>query len=163
MFIRIAKASDIDAIEEIYCHARIFMKENGNPNQWKGAYPNGNDVLPGIANSTSYVCEDDGEIVAAFYFEMNADDPTYRKIYDGGWKNDNPYAVIHRIAVKHHGRGIVDFCFNECFKLFPNLRIDTHRDNIPMQKCLIRNGFEYCGIIHLENGDERMAYQKISL
>ena len=56
---------------------------------------------------------------------------------------------------------IIDFCFNKCFEMFQNLRIDTHRDNIPMQKVLKRNGFEYCGIIYLENGDERLAYQKI--
>ena len=55
----------------------------------------------------------------------------------------------------------VDFCFNECFKMFPSLKIDTHKDNIPMQKVLLRNGFKFCGIIHLENGDERLAYQKI--
>ena len=79
---------------------------------------------------------------------------------DGEWKNSAPYGAIHRIAVKYHGRGIVDFCFRECFLRFPNLKIDTHRDNIPMQKCLKRAGFEYCGIIYLANGDERLAYQK---
>lgn len=137
------------------------MKETGNPNQWKGEYPNGYDVEMGIKDGTSYVCEDDGEVVAGFYFETNADDPTYRKIYKGAWKSDVPYAVIHRIAVKYHGRGIADFCFSECFKLFPNIRIDTHRDNTPMQKCLTKNGFEYCGVIYLKSGDERIAYQKV--
>ena len=44
------------------------------------------------------------------------------------------------------GKGIIDFCFSECFKIHSNLKIDTHRDNIPMQKVLLRNGFEYCGI-----------------
>ncbi len=160
MFIRPATAEDIPAIDKIYENARSFMKENGNPNQWNGEHPNGEDALLGISNGVSYVCEDDGEVVATFYFKTDADDPTYRKIYDGWWKSDSPYAVIHRIAVKHHGRGIIDFCFSECFKLFPNIRIDTHRDNIPMQKCLKRNGFEYCGIIYLANGDERLAYQK---
>ncbi|MBR5144904.1 MAG: GNAT family N-acetyltransferase [Clostridia bacterium] len=161
MFIRKATPTDIAAADEIYTQARKFMKESGNPNQWNGSHPNGDDVLIGIEKGVSYVCEDNGEVVATFYFEMNADDPTYHKIYDGEWKSDKPYAVIHRIAVKYHGRGIIDFCFNECFKLFPNIRIDTHRDNIPMQKCLSRHGFEYCGIIHLLSGDERLAYQKI--
>ena len=161
MFIRKAITSDVLSAADIYDRARSFMKDNGNPDQWKGEYPNGNDVLSGIEGGTSYVCEDKGEVVATFHFEMNADDPTYHKIYNGEWKSESPYAVIHRIAVKYHGRGIVDFCFNECFKLFPNIRIDTHKDNIPMQKCLIRNGFEYCGIIYLLNGEERMAYQKI--
>ena len=161
MFIRLATHEDIEAVAKIYESARIYMQENGNPNQWAGEYPNGYDVELGIVSGTSYVCEDGGEVVAGFHFETNADDPTYRKIYEGKWQNDAPYSVIHRIAVKYHGRGIVDFCFNECFKLFPNIKIDTHKDNIPMQKCLTRNGFEYCGIIYLENGDERIAYQRI--
>lgn len=161
MFIRKAKINDVAAAAEIYDAARRFMKQQGNPDQWKGEYPNGDDVLWGIEKGTSYVCEDNGEVVATFHFENEAEDPTYLNIYDGEWKSSLPYAVIHRIAVKYHGRGIVDFCFNECFKLCPNIRIDTHRDNIPMQKCLKRNGFEYCGIIYLENGEERLAYQKI--
>lgn len=161
MFIRPATAADVEAAAKIYDEARAFMKASGNPDQWAGEYPNGLDVEIGIKNGTSYVCEDSGEIVAVFHFEANADDPTYRKIYGGKWKDNGPYAVIHRIAVKYHGRGIVDFCFNECFKLFPSIRIDTHKANIPMQKCLARNGFEYCGIIYLENGEERIAFQKV--
>lgn len=161
MIIRPATKFDVPACDQIYAEARKYMAENGNPNQWSGEYPNGYDVEIGIESGSSYVCEDDGEILATFCFINNADDPTYRKIYNGSWKNSLPYAVIHRIAVKYHGRGIVDFCFCECFKLSGNLKIDTHKDNIPMQKCLERNGFSLCGIIYLENGDERVAYQKI--
>ncbi len=160
MFIRLAKEADVKAAESIYESARSFMAQSGNPTQWAGEYPNGYDVRLGIEKGTSYVCEDDGEIVATFHFEANADDPTYCKIYDGEWRNSLPYGVIHRIAVKYHGKGIVDFCFSECFKLISNLKIDTHENNIPMKKCLLRNGFEYCGIIYLANGESRMAYQK---
>ncbi len=160
MFIRPATDADVFAAEKIYESARTFMAENGNPTQWSGVYPNGEDVRLGIENGTSYVCEEDSEVIATFHFERDADDPTYRKIYDGEWKKDAPYGVIHRIAVKYHGRGIVDFCFNECFKIIPNIRIDTHEDNIPMKKCLLRNGFEYCGVIYLQNGESRVAFQK---
>ena len=104
--------------------------------------------------------------IIAFYLvvvnlEGNADDATYHRIYEGEWLSDAPYSVIHRIAVKYHGRGIIDFCFEECFKRFPSIRIDTHEDNIPMQKCLSRCGFKYCGIIYLADGAKRLAYQKI--
>ena len=114
----------------------------------------------GIEKGVSYVCEDNGEVVATFYFEMNADDPTYHKIYDGQWKGDGPYAVIHRIAVKYHGHGIVGFVYDHCYSLIKNLRIDTHKDNVPMQRSLEKAGFKYCGIIHIASGDERIAYQK---
>ncbi len=161
MIIRVATEADVRAAAEIYEEARRFMRESGNPNQWSGTYPNESDILAGIERGASYICEDGGEIVATFYYEQDADDSTYHRIYEGEWLSDAPYSVIHRIAVRYHGRGIIDFCFDECFKRFPNIRIDTHRDNIPMQKCLLRCGFEYCGIIYLADGSERLAYQKI--
>ena len=150
----------IAAADEIYRAAREFMISAGNPTQWSGAYPEGYDVERGIRNGTSYVAEEDGEIVATFYFKPG-NDPTYDVIYDGEWKNSDEYGVIHRIAVKYHGRAIAARCYEECFAVCKNLKIDTHRDNIPMQRSLEKCGFEYCGIIHLANGDERLAYQKI--
>ena len=38
-----------------------------------------------------------------------------------------------------------------------------HRDNHIMQHLLAKHGFSQCGIIHLLNGDERLAYQKVKL
>ena len=159
MIIRPATLADVSAAKEIYDGARIFMREHNNPDQWPDGYPGEDDILSGIKEGTGYVCEDGGEIVATFYYRMG-EDPTYVKIYDGEWLNDLPYAVIHRIAVKHHGRGIASFIFSECFKMCGNLKIDTHKDNLPMQHSLMRAGFEYCGIIYLENGEKRMAYQR---
>ena len=160
MIIRKSTHGDLPAIQEIYVNAKAFMRENGNPNQWKGDYPNAFDAEQDIKDGIGYVCEENGEILGVFAFKIGVE-PTYNTIYDGKWQNDLPYAFMHRIAVLHHGKGVVDFCINECFKVFPNLKIDTHRDNIPMQKCLCRNGFRPCGIIYLENGDERIAFQKI--
>ena len=50
----------------------------------------------------------------------------------------------------------MDWAFRQC----GNLKIDTHRDNHIMQHLLERKGFTYCGIIHTDNGAERLAYQK---
>lgn len=158
MIIRKTNFADLPEIENIYATAKVFMAKNGNPNQWRGDYPNQIDAKDDIEKGVGYVCEENGEILAVFAFAKDIE-PTYNYI-DGAWLNAEPYAFIHRIAVKYHGKGIADFCLNECFKLYPNLRIDTHRDNIPMQKLLKRNGFCYCGIIYLENGDERLAFQK---
>lgn len=160
MIIRPATADDLRQADEIYESAKKFMHENGNPDQWNSSYPSGEDVKEGIADGVSYVCEDGGEVVATFYLNQY-DDPTYQVIYDGEWLNSEPYAVIHRIAVKYRGRGIIGFIFSECFKKFGNLRIDTHVDNAPMRKALEKAGFKYCGIIHLPNGDPRIAFQKI--
>ena len=161
MIIRKTKIDDMAACEEIYASAREYMRCAGNPDQWKDGYPGTVEILSDLATGCGYVVEDEGEIVAVFYFAPGPD-PTYAKIYDGEWKSEEPYAVIHRVAVKHHGRGIIDFIFRECFKAAGHLRIDTHKDNLPMQKVLKRNGFEYCGIIHIETGAERLAYEKIN-
>ncbi|MBP3402195.1 MAG: GNAT family N-acetyltransferase [Clostridia bacterium] len=160
MNIRPATLADVEAAAEIYDNARAFMRESGNPTQWPGAYPAREDIIDGINSGVSYVCCENDEIVATFHFEENARDAVYKNIFDGEWKSNDPYAVIHRIAVKYHGRGIVDYCFSECFRRFPNLKIDTHEDNIPMQKCLRRAGFDYCGIVFLQDGSKRLAYQK---
>ena len=159
MIIRKSTLKDVEQIEKIYAHAKEFMRANGNPNQWKGDYPNAFDAEEDVKNGIGYVCESDGEIVGVFAFNI-AVEPTYNTIYNGAWQNDSPYAFMHRIAVSNHGKGVVDFCIDYCFKLYSNLKIDTHRDNIPMQKVLKRNGFSYCGIIYLKNGDERLAFQK---
>ena len=81
-------------------------------------------------------------------------------VYDGEWINDDEYGVIHRIAVKYNGRNIIGKVYEYCSKLCKNLKIDTHKDNKPMQRSLEKNGFTRCGIIYLENGDERIAYQR---
>lgn len=43
-----------------------------------------------------------------------------------------------------------------------SLRADTHADNKIMQHLLEKNGFARCGIIHVEDGTPRVAYQKLS-
>lgn len=74
--------------------------------------------------------------------------------------NDRPYGVVHRITSAPGTRGVASFCLAWCFAQCGNIRIDTHRNNIPMQKTLIKNGYRVCGTIYLENGDERIAFQK---
>ncbi len=159
MYIRKTEKKDVAAVSQIYAEARAYMRALGNPDQWPEGYPGKREILADIADGVGYVCEEDGEIIAVFHYKCGID-PTYVNIYEGEWLNSLPYAVIHRIAVKYHGRGIVRFCFDECFKRMPNIKIDTHKQNLPMQRALEKAGFKYCGIIYLENGAERIAYQK---
>ena len=160
MYIRKATNEDLDRLMEIYSDARAFMRENGNPDQWGDSYPSRELIKQDILEDCCYVCEAQGEAVGVFYYR-EGNDPTYRSIYEGEWINDAPYAVIHRIAVATHCRGVASFCFSYCFARCPNIRIDTHRQNLPMQRSLAKNGFSRCGIIYLEDGSERIAYQKV--
>ena len=160
MVIRKTVEADLFRIGEIYENAKRFMRESGNPNQWNKGTPNIETARNDMERGIGYVVEENGEIVATFMFSLNGE-PTYANIYGGAWLSDAPYGVIHRIAVAEQGKGIIGFCIDECFARCQNLRIDTHRDNIPMQKALLKRGFQYCGIIYLEDGDERLAYQKV--
>ncbi len=160
MQIRKTVEADLSIIGEIYENAKRFMRESGNPNQWNSGTPNIETARADMEAGVGYVVVEDGEILATFMFSQDGE-PTYANIYEGNWINDAPYGVIHRIAVKEQGKGIIGFCIDECFAKCQNLRVDTHRDNLPMQRALTKRGFRYCGIIYLENGDERLAYQKI--
>jgi len=93
---------------------------------------------------------------------IEGDDPTYKEIVKGEWLDDDPYAVIHRIAVLASGRGTGSFCIEWCLGRCRNIRIDTHPDNIPMQRLLGKNGFSLCGMIYNLWGDERLAFQRRS-
>ncbi len=161
MIIRKANLNEIFEIDKIYNDARIFMRKSGNLNQWSGGYPSSDTITSDILSSNLYVCCECEEILGVFFFNIG-NDPTYEKIYDGKWLNDDKYGVIHRIAISDNarGKGVASKCFEFAFEKCNNIKIDTHRDNIPMQKALAKNGFKYCGIIHLYSGDERLAYQK---
>lgn len=160
MEIRKATINDIDEVLKIFEDARKFMKASGNPNQWKDSYPERALIESDIENNISYVCLDEGKIAATFVYFKGVE-PSYAEIHEGRWLNDNPYGVVHRIASAEGKRGAASLCLNWSFEQCGNLKIDTHRDNIPMHNLLNKSGFVRCGIVYLKNGDERIAYQKV--
>jgi RimJ/RimL family protein N-acetyltransferase len=68
--------------------------------------------------------------------------------------------VIHRVASGPKAHGVMRRVLDYAFALTDTIRIDTHADNKTMQSLLRKYGFTYCGIIHLANGDPRLAFQK---
>lgn len=159
MEIRKAEFADLPRMMEIYAQARDYMRRNGNPTQWVNGYPSEEKIREDITAGESWLCTENGEILGVFCFFLH-NDPTYDVIYEGSWLNDEPYGVIHRIAVAQHRRGVASCCYDFALSKCTNLRIDTHRDNVPMQRSLQKNGFTRCGIIRLQNGDPRIAFQK---
>ena len=161
MEIRLAEYRELGAILDIYEEARAFMRMSGNLEQWAGGYPPRETLVSDIENSRLFVACEENEILGVFCFFVG-EDPTYKRIFGGEWKAGGEYGVIHRIAIsdKARGRGVASECFKYAEGISQSVRIDTHKDNISMQKALKKNGFEYCGIIYLESGDERLAYQK---
>ena len=159
MNIRKAKISDIDTIKEIFDNARSYMRKNGNLKQWADGYPFDSTIANDINSGVCMVCEEYGEVIAVFSL-LDGPDKTYSYIKGSGWLNDETYGVIHRIAVNSNRRGVASECIKFAEKLYKNIRIDTHEDNIPMRSFLRKHGFCECGIIYLENGEERIAYHK---
>ena len=157
--IRHAGIKDFDKIELIFQDARRFMIESKNFVQWKDFEQLCSDIKEDIKNNNFYIYETKGVIEAGFCFFVDQD-PTYKNIYEGSWLNDKPYGVIHRLAVAKRHNGIGSFCINWCLQKFPNIKIDTHKDNIFMQRTLDRCGFSYCGLIKKPDGSSRLAYQK---
>ena len=164
MEIRKTTNSDLDRVMEIYAHARKFMAEHGNPNQWGPTnWPPEDLIHNDIQSGNSYVClNDEGKVIGTFYYICGKDiEPTYRDITDGAWLDDSPYGVVHRIAGDGSERGIGAFCINWAFGRCGHLRIDTHGDNVVMQNLVKKLGFKHCGTIYVEEDDyPRLAFEK---
>ena len=165
MYIREAKIEDFNYIKDIYKSAREFMKNNGNGTQWGDNWPTDDVILTDIKNKKSFVCVENDEVSAVFFCEFGKVDESYIEI-DGKWLSDEPYAVIHRIATNRKYRYVGEFCFNYVFEKFKHIRVDTHKNNIPMINLLNKLGFKYCGIINIDKkyclyDTERIAYEKI--
>lgn len=158
MNVRKADFSDYDRILEIYKYAQDYMIKSGNPNQWGHFYPEAELVRKDIENEVCYVMYDDDEVHGVCAL-INGPDPTYQIIDDGTWLNDDPYIVIHRIAGDGKVHGIFRCMMDYCKLRYSNVRIDTHRDNMVMQKQIEKNGFKKCGTIYAEDGSPRIAYQ----
>lgn len=159
--VRKSTYSDLPALMDIYRQGREIMLSCGNTNQWKPGHPSEELIRDDIDKQHSYAIIIDGKLVGAFAFITGAD-PTYGTIYGGEWVNDDlPYATIHRLASTKDSHGVAKACFDWCWTQIRNLRVDTHEDNVIMRHCINQAGFTYCGIIHLLDGDPRLAYQKI--
>ena len=156
--VRRAAPADLSRILEIYAQAREFMSNTGNPNQWGTVYPPLEMLEEDIRLGNLYVVEENGiHGVFAYFTEP---DPTYSYIEDGAWLSDSPYGTIHRVASDGSG-GVFSAVLQYAMERNPHVRIDTHHDNKVMQHVLEKHGFRRCGIIYLEDGDPRIAYEKI--
>lgn len=160
MFIRLTKPEELDHVMEIYSTAREFMRAQGNPTQWGSTEPKRERVAQDIAEGHSFVCCEGEALLGVFSFEADADDPTYHEIWDGSWPETDSYGVLHRIAVGTPGRGVAGFCLDWCWARCRQLRADTHADNLPMQRAMVKNGFARCGMIKTYDGTDRIAFAR---
>lgn len=159
------KATETDAgrIWEIILQAKAQMYRE-DKKQWHEGYPAPANITNDIHRGHAHVlC--DGEEVIAYGAVIFEGEPAYLSI-DGKWLNDEPYVVVHRLAVaeERKQRGVATQFMREVEKLSAgksvfNFRVDTNYDNFYMHRMLERLGFTYCGEIRYDSGI-RMAYQK---
>lgn len=155
MIIRLATINDLDTIMSMIENGRNHIREYGIK-QWTDGYPSRQLINEDILMQRGYVLLEGTEILA-YYVVLNHD-PCYDKI-EGNWLNDNDYVAIHRSVTKTFNKGQGSLLLSELKKKYDHIRIDTHEGNISMNKCLLKNDFKYCGIIYLESGDPRNAYE----
>ena len=161
------KRKNLEPIMKIIGEAQVFLASH-NIDQWQNGYPNEEAILRDITNNVSYIITSKDSILIGTATFSTKKEPTYKSI-EGEWitKSDSKYGVIHRMAVTNEFRkkGIAKFIFEQCEQqLLQNnimsMRIDTHEDNLVMQSLLKKLKYLYCGVIYLDNGDKRLAYEK---
>lgn len=160
---RLTQNSDLPDIMKIIGQAQDYFKNKGI-DQWQNGYPNEETFIHDIEMNHSYVFLSEDRVIATAMISFDGES-TYDQI-EGMWMNDEPFAVVHRIAVDSELKGqniagqIFDIVKALCLKNgIRNIRVDTHRENLSMQRVLEKWGFCYCGIIWLRDGAERLAYQ----
>lgn len=149
--------ADLERILQIYESAKKYMHENGNPNQWNGAYPDRATLENDIVCNRLYVYKIAGKIQGVFVLLLDKE-TTYEYIEGGQWLNEEPYGTIHRIAGSREITGFFGVCLEFCRKQIKNIRLDTHEDNHVMQHLAEKHGFVRCGRIYLKDGNPRIAY-----
>ncbi len=158
-----ATEEDIPAVTAILNAAVERMLAEGKQ-QWDYSYPNETHVRTDVAEGNGYILQRNNKTVAygAVVFDG---EPAYNSIR-GKWLSDEPYVVVHRMAVlpdsQNRGCGMSFLKSVEKLALsngIKSFRVDTNYDNIRMLNLLKKAGFVYCGEIWYEGGS-RMAFAK---
>lgn len=142
---------------------REFQRQQGFV-QWPDGYPDEESVREDIRTGKGFVLKADNTVAAYLYIGFDGD-PAYPAI-KGAWHHEEPYAVIHRMAISptFRGQGLTDVVFRLAEKFCAKqgaatLRIDTDGQNKRMQHVLTKNGFVYCGTV-IQGGGDRLAFDK---
>ena len=165
--LRKATLGDLRNIEHIYENARKFMRVTGNPHQWGNSFPLVSSVIDDIRLKRFYLIVDEdpeshNERILAQFALCEGVDEVYASI-DGAWLDDiSPYVTIHRLASSGIKPKMATVCLHWVQENYNNVRIDTHPDNVIMQKVITRAGFSRCGLVVIPDrvhSATRISYQ----
>ena len=167
--LRAAAPADLEQMLHIVAQGKAFLKEQG-VDQWQMGDPNREGLARDIENGEAYVALADGKISATMAL-TTGEESNYRQLLTGNWGGNEPYLTIHRFAVDAslRGTGAARYIAEELDALcraknLSWIRVDTHAENLPMQRFLAKNGFVLRGSLILiggaENGKGRIALDK---
>ncbi|WP_048000352.1 GNAT family N-acetyltransferase [Lactiplantibacillus herbarum] len=166
-YIRQAVNADLPAMMAVIEQGKQALAADNIP-QWQDGYPEASDIQADIDAQLAWVLIVDGKLAGTAAL-LTTPDPNYAQIYHGSWEQaTTPYTSIHRIAIAsgYHGQHLTDFYFSNLLTIsyqlgFRQVRIDTHLLNKRMQYIITKTGFDYRGIVYMDNDatDQRNAYQ----
>ncbi len=162
MLLRKADKNEAELSYQCIEDAREYHRSLGFE-QWHPEYPTLVTIEADIEAGIGYVFTDEEEILG-YCCIIIGEEPAYCNI-DGEWKTDRPYSVVHRMAFSKNTRGkglsgkaitlIKNFCIENGIEA---IRVDTQSENKVMQHILVREGFEYCGLITFDGGP-KLGYE----
>ena len=169
MEFRLAQEKDLENMCTITQQAKAQLKRLG-VSHWQKGYPDREVWERDIQNRMAWLAVEGEQVLGVFAFQVTPD-VSYGEL-EGAWLTDTPYASMHRVCVSDDskGKGVAGAMFQHGFSMareqgFASVRIDTHPDNLPMQRALGKAGFVRCGTIALregpEQGDARIAFENI--
>lgn len=138
MNIRKATLHELPEIMAIFDRAKRFMRENGNPRQWRD-YPPEELLRQDIAAGDCYVMESGDGIEAVFVMQAGSDEE-YEPYSTGG-----DYLSLHRLASAGRRKGAFRAMLDFARAHGDHLMGDTHEDNHIMQGLLTGGGFRFRG------------------
>lgn len=167
MTFRRATEADLPQIMEIVAAAQRYLAEQ-RVDQWQDGYPSELIMRADIETGAAYVLQGPDQAVCAIASIVYTGEPTYETIVSGAWAAGEPYACLHRVAVHpaFRGKGGAARLMAEAeasiraYGGMQSIRVDTHRENLPMRRMLEKCGFSVRGVIYLEDGAERIALEK---
>ena len=131
--------------------------------QWQNGYPNRERLEEDVRLGIGRVLMADGQRVA--YGVLTYDgERAYDDLRGGEWLTSGAaYATIHRLCVaeeevgKGYGRAFMECAEREAATRVASIRVDTHPDNLIMQRLISSLGYRYCGVVEYES--PRLAYE----
>lgn len=156
--IRLSTLADIDTIMSMLDNSRSIMRQNGNDKQWVG-YPTREDVETDVERGVSHVVMENEHLVGTVALVPGVE-PTYGVIEHGRWiEPERAYSTVHRLAKAKGAKGIAQFVLDYSASLCDYLRADTHADNYIVCSLFEGYGFVYSGIVYMDDGSPRRAYE----